>query len=96
VEDRLRIVALCSVRDGELYEALSETDHASFVFEDADSVVRAWTEVGFRREPIFSPSEGDAAAALARSLPSLRMARSGLRDRVIHDEPGMWIRRLLK
>ncbi len=96
VEDRLRIVALCAVGDGELYETLSETDHASFVFEDADAVVRAWTEVGFRREPIFSPSERDAAAALARVLPSLREARSGLRDRVIHDEPGLWRSRLFK
>ncbi|MFP4248944.1 MAG: hypothetical protein ACLFU7_04760 [Armatimonadota bacterium] len=96
LEDRLRLVALCAVSGGELYEALSETDHASYVFEDADAVVRAWTEVGFRREPIFSPSERDAAAALARVLPSLSEAREGLRDRVVHDEPNSWSRRLFK
>jgi len=95
-DDALRGVAICRVTDGELYETLSEADHASFVFEDADAVVRAWTEAGFRREPIFSPAERDAAAALARVLPSLNAARSGLRDRVIHDEPGLWRERLLK
>ncbi|MFW6438143.1 MAG: hypothetical protein ACOCZ7_03930, partial [Armatimonadota bacterium] len=92
----LRAVAICPVSAGELYETLSEADHASFVFEDADAVVRAWTEDGFRREPIFSPAERDAAAALARVLPSLHAARTGLRDRVIHDEPRLWGERLFK
>jgi hypothetical protein len=90
----LRAVALCRARDGELYETLSEADHASFVFESAGDVVRAWTEVGFRREPIFSPAERDPAAALARVLPSLNAARTGLLRRVIHDEPGLWRERL--
>ena len=89
-EDGIRGVALCAARDGELYETLSETDHASFVFADAGDVVRAWTEAGFRREPIFSPAERDPAAALARVLPSLRRARQGLLARVIHDEPRLW------
>ncbi|MFW5868985.1 MAG: hypothetical protein ACOCX2_14265 [Armatimonadota bacterium] len=95
-DEGLRAVALCRVADGELYETLSESDHATFVFEDADRVVRAWTEAGFRREPIFSPSERDDAAALARVLPSLNAARRGLLSRVIHDEPGQWKERLLR
>ena len=88
----LRLVALCEARRGELYENLSEVDHASFVFEDAGQVVRAWTEVGFRREPIFGGEEieRDPAVALAKLLPSLREARTGLRARVIHDSPDRW------
>lgn len=96
LDPELRAVALGRTRDGELYEALSETDHASFIFEDADAVVRAWVEAGFRREPIFSPSDRDAAAALARVLPSLNAARQGLIDRVIHDEPESWRQRLYR
>lgn len=92
----LRAVALGPARDGELYEALSESEHASFVFQDADAVVQAWVEAGFRREPIFSPSDQDAAAALARVLPSLNAARRGLMDRVIHDEPESWRKRLYR
>lgn len=92
--DGLRVVALCRLRTGELYETLSEADHASFVFESADDVVRAWTEVGFRREPIFTPAEREPAAALARVLPSLTAARRGMVGRVIHDEPQLWQKRL--
>ncbi len=96
LNDGLRLVALCPARQGELYENLSETDHASFVFEDAGQVVRAWTEVGFRREPIFGGEEidRDPAVALAKVLPSLREARSGLRARVIHDRPDRWAEEL--
>lgn len=92
--DGLRCVAICRASDGELYEVLSEPDHASFLFEDVRAVVQAWTEVGFRREPIFDPTPRDASAALARVLPSLRAAREGLIDRVIHTEPRMWRDRL--
>ena len=92
--DGLRGVVLGRVRDGDLYETLSEADHASYVFSNVDDVVQAWTEVGFRREPIFSPAERDAAAALARLLRSLKAARAGLLRRVIHDSPEHWQQRL--
>lgn len=91
--DGLRIAAICRVDSGELYELLSESDHASFVFARADDAVRAWTEVGFRREPVFADEEVDEYRALAALLPSLRAARDGLRGRVIHGEPRAWIKR---
>lgn len=94
VGDTVRVVALGRARDGEFYEPLSEPDHACFVFECVDDVVQAWTEVGFRREPVFSPLERDPAAALARVLTSLRSAREGLLRRIIHDSPTHWRERL--
>ncbi len=90
----IRTVALGRGGGGELYETLYEPNHATYVFERVDDVVRAWTEVGFRREPIFSPSERDAAAVLALVLPSLRAAREGLLRRMIHDSPQHWRQRL--
>jgi len=93
-QGQLRLVALCPVGTGELYEVLSEADHASFVFARADDAVRAWTEVGFRREPIFADHEAEEYRILAGVLPSLQAARAGLQQRVVHDEPGAWWRRL--
>lgn len=90
----LRLVALCPLASGELYEVLSEADHASFVFTRADDAVRAWTEVGFRREPIFMEEGAGEYRALAEVLGSLRAARAALRQRVIHDEPAAWWARL--
>lgn len=93
-EAHLRLVALCPVAKGELYEVVSEADHASYVFTRADDAVRAWTEVGFRREPIFAEKDAGEYRALADNLPSLRAARASLRERVIHDEPAAWWARL--
>ncbi len=93
-QGQLRLVALCPVGAGELYEVLSEADHASFVFARAEDAVRAWTEVGFRREPIFADNEAEQYRVLAGVLPSLYAARAGLRRRVVHDEPDAWWRRL--
>jgi len=93
-QGQLRLVALCPVGTGELYEVLSEADHASFVFARADDAVRAWTEVGFRREPIFADHEAEEYRILAGVLPSLQQARAGLRQRVVHDDPDAWWRRL--
>jgi hypothetical protein len=95
-DDCMRCVAVSDARDGELCEVLFEADHASFVLADAEAVVRAWTEVGFRREPIFDPAPRDASAALARVLPGLRAAREGLVDRVVHTEPDAWRERLFR
>lgn len=92
--DGLRAVALGRIAGGELYETLSEVDHATYVFAGVDCVVQAWSEVGFRREPIFSPADRDAAAALSLVLPSLRGARESLLRRVIHDSPQHWRERL--
>ena len=93
-EGSMRLVALCPVARGELYAVLSEADHASFVFARADEAVRAWTEVGFRREPIYVKDNADGYRILAGLLPSLRAARDGLMRRVIHDEPDAWWGRL--
>lgn len=93
-EGGLRLVALCPLVSGELYEVLSEADHAGFVFACADDAVRAWTEVGFRREPIFAEEGAGEYRALAEVLPSLRTARGSLRRRVLHDEPAAWWARL--
>ena len=91
-EGELRLVALCPVAGGELYEVLSEGDHASFVFKRADPVVLAWTEVGFRREPIFEEEAEDEGPyeTLAELLPSLAEARTSLVKRVIHDSVEQW------
>ena len=88
----LRLIALCPVASGELYEVLSEEDHASFVFKSADPVVRAWTEVGFRREPVFEAEAEEAGPyeALAQVLPSLAAARASLVRRVVHDSVDQW------
>ncbi len=94
-EDGLRLATLCPVVRGELYELLSEADHASYVFESADDAVRAWTEVGFRRQPIFGGEDDEAYRVLAGVLPSLRAARDGLRQRVVHDDPAHWRSRLI-
>jgi len=93
-EGEVRPAALCPVARGELYELLSEADHASFVFARADDAVRAWTEVGFRREPVFAEKDAENYCVLAARLPSLRAAREGLRQRVVHDEPADWWKRL--
>ncbi|MGD9495372.1 MAG: hypothetical protein AB7Y46_03575 [Armatimonadota bacterium] len=90
----MRVAALCPLPDGELYELLTEADHASFVFARADDAVRAWTEVGFRREPIFVDEGADEYRVLAEVLASLSAARQGLRRRVIHGEPDNWWVRL--
>jgi hypothetical protein len=91
-EGELRLVAVCAVTGGELYEVLSEADHASFVFKCADPVVRAWTEVGFRREPIFEQEaeQWGPYETLAEVLPSLAEARASLVRRLIHDSVGSW------
>lgn len=89
---KLRLVALCPLARGELYEVVSEPDHASFVFRRADPVVRAWTQVGFRREPIFE-QEADGSGpygALAALVPSLAQAREALVQRIIHDSVDSW------
>jgi len=93
-EGGLRLVALCPLASGVQYEVVSEADHASFVFARADDAVRAWTEVGFRREPIFVEEGVGEYRALAGLLASLRAARASLRQRVIHDEPAAWWARL--
>ncbi|NLO04809.1 MAG: hypothetical protein GX131_03150 [candidate division WS1 bacterium] len=95
-EDGLRLAAVCMGAEGEVYELLSEADHATFVFARADDAVRALTEVGFRREPIFGTERAEGYAVLADLLPSLRAAREGLRQRVIHDDPSGWYGRLFK
>ena len=66
----------------------------AFVFARADDAVRAWTEVGFRREPIFADHEAEEYRILAGVLPSLQTARAGLRQRAMHDGPDAWWRRL--
>lgn len=89
---RLRAVALAPVRDGELYEVLSEEDHASYVFQQADPVVQAWTQVGFRREPIFAEQASEGPyAALADLLPALANARAAFVRRVVHSSVDAWL-----
>ncbi|HUS80489.1 MAG TPA: hypothetical protein VM283_04415, partial [Armatimonadota bacterium] len=94
-EASLRVVALCPLAQGELYEVVSEVDHASYVFASAEPVVRAWTEVGFRREPIFT-DEGEFGPlrALQAVVASLRQARSGLVKRIVHASVEGWRREL--
>lgn len=94
-EGAVRLVALCSLNEGELYEVLTEADHASYVFRAADPVLRAWTEVGFRREPIFADTDlVEELPALLEVAPSLRAAREGLLRRVVHDNLDGWRRSL--
>ena len=90
--DGLRIVALAPVAGGELYEVLSEEEHATFIFKQADPVLRAWTQVGFRREPIFTEqTDPGPYAALADLLPALAEARAALVRRVVHTSVDTWL-----
>lgn len=91
----VRLVALGRVPDGELYEVLSAVDHASYIFRDAEAVLRAWTEVGLRREPVFADAaQVPELPALLEVAPHLRAAREGLLRRVVHDSPQSWRRYL--